>query len=185
MVDFQKQLEIIMNLCHDNGVDYVSTISTDQIPFSEALRINCSVNQCGNYNTSWMGPPAIGDICDLKKHVQKFRFGVVIQTVSQLEDSFDYEGMMAAKEHHQSVFRNIWTSFKKQKFQHRIMALDVGCCHICESCSYPDEPCKNPDEALASVEAYGILVFEMLTNCGLKYNNGKDTVSYVGLILIE
>lgn len=36
---------------------------------------------------------------------------------------------------------------------------------------------------MAPVEAYGIDVSKMLSACGLNYNNGQNTVSYVGLIL--
>ena len=40
-----------------------------------------------------------------------------------------------------------------------------------------------PDKAIASVESYGINVNSLLLNCGLEYNNGINTVSYVGIVM--
>lgn len=155
------------------------------IPFSLILREMCAQNSCGQYGTSWMGPPAIGPVSELAERVRAYSDGLVIQTVYQLEDSFDYPGMLEAKAEHKAVFLEILADLR-QKFPAEtagLLALDAGCCNICDPCSYPGEPCRLPGEAISAVEAYGINVNGMLSLCGLKYNNGRDTVSFVGLIL--
>ena len=188
------RVQLVLDLAVAHQADHVGVIAAQKIPFEESLRASCVQNYCGHFNTSWMGPPAIGEVRELRESVRRFQSGIVIQTVDQLEDSFDYEGMVAAKARHQAIFRRIWSEARERLASDDgmadklstsgLIALDVGCCHICGKCTYPDEPCCNPDEALASVEAYGIHVSQLLTACGLKYNNGKDTVSYVGLILV-
>ncbi|HEY3424048.1 MAG TPA: DUF2284 domain-containing protein, partial [Negativicutes bacterium] len=53
-------------------------------------------------------------------------------------------------------------------------------------CAYQDnEECRFPDKAFASVESYGIDVINLEKACGIPYYNGKNTVSYVGLILFN
>lgn len=92
--------------------------------------------------------------------------------------------MMEARKRHFAIFRQIHAAVRTRFPGRKILALDAGCCNLCPKCTYPDEPCRHPEEAIPSVEAYGIFVTPMLTACGLKYNNGPDTVSYVGLIIL-
>jgi predicted metal-binding protein len=175
----------LFQLALDAGFTYAAWISPEQIPFAPELRTLCAQNSCGKYGTSWKGPPAIGPVEELMQEVLRYGHGLIIQTVGQLEDSFDYESMVEAEEVHQDHFFELVAKVKSSypALRDNMLALTVGCCHICDSCTYPDSPCVRPDEAFASVEAYGINVNGMLTAGGLKYNNGPDTVSYVGLLL--
>jgi hypothetical protein len=47
------------------------------------------------------------------------------------------------------------------------------------------EECQFPDKAVSSVEANGIDVIALVKTSGIPYNNGKNTVSYVALILFN
>ena len=177
--------EKLASMAIDKKADHIGWIKPSDIRFSAELRALCSQNTCGQYKSSWKGPPAIGPVDQLAKEVHPYKAGLVIQTIGQLEDSFDYPGMMEAKDVHQDTFRAILSSAKQESQVSRLLGLDIGCCNICDPCTYPDQPCLKPEEALASVEAYGINVNALLAMCGLKYNNGANTVSYVGLILID
>lgn len=182
----QELRDRLYQIAISGGATFAAWIDPAAIPFVPELRAMCAQNSCGSYDTSWMGPPAIGPVEDLMPRVRAFDAGLVVQTVGQLEDSYDFPGMMEAKVNHQVVFTRILAAVRREMSGRALLALDVGCCQICgdSECTYPDQPCRQPAEALASVEAYGINVNPMLTTCGLKYNNGPDTVSYVGLILI-
>ena len=169
----------------DQRATYATMIPTGDIPFASELRQCCAQNSCGRHATCWVGPPAIGEVFDLMTKVRQYSFGLVVQTVDQLEDSFDYPGMVVAREHHIDVFQKTLAAVKILFPERKLLPLDAGCCDLCPKCSYPDEPCRYPEYAIPAVEAYGINVNPMLTACGLKYNNGKDTVSYVGLIIFE
>ena len=62
-----------------------------------------------------------------------------------------------------------------------ILVLGAGSCTLCKTCSYlSEEPCRNPENAVTSVEAFGIDVMTMMAENGLKYNNGANTVTYIG-----
>jgi predicted metal-binding protein len=175
----------LYQLALDGQATYATWIDPALIPFAPQLREMCAQNSCGQYDTSWMGPPAIGPVDELMARVRSFADGLVVQSVTQLEDCYDYPGMVEAKTSHQAAFIGILAAVRQEVPDCGLLALDVGCCQICGECTYPDEACRQPDAALASVEAYGINVNAMLTACGLKYNNGRDTVSYVGLILFR
>jgi predicted metal-binding protein len=143
------------------------------------------MNTCGKFNNSWMCPPAVGPFEELKNRVLEFADGLVIQTVYQMEDSFDFEGMMRAADIHDEVFRRILGEVRKRWPGQSIHPLNAGVCRFCANCTYPDKDCAFPDDALASIEACGIDVTALVTACGIPYNNGQASVSYVGMILLN
>jgi predicted metal-binding protein len=177
------QHSLLTNLALENGATRAAIVSVPDIQFSESFRDLCQMNTCGKYATNWMCPPAVGPFEELKNQVLSFDKGLVVQTVYQMEDSFDFEGMMKAKDIHEKVFRAIVGQIRREKLLDPMLALNAGVCSFCENCTYPDRDCIYPDEALASVEAYGIDVTALVTSCGIPYNNGQASVSYVGMVL--
>jgi predicted metal-binding protein len=165
------------------GATRSGIVKVSDIQFSESFRELCELNSCGKYKTNWMCPPAVGPFDELKNKVLEFDQGLVIQTVYQMEDSFDFEGMMKAAAIHEEVFRNILKGIRDEKLLDPFFPLNAGACKYCENCTYPDRDCLYPDEALASVESYGIDVTALVTACGIPYNNGVASVSYVGMVL--
>lgn len=175
----------LTSLALDLGATRSAIINVADIQFSESFRDLCEMNSCGKYKTNWMCPPAVGPFEELKAGVLAFAKGLVIQTVYQMEDSFDFEGMMNAAAIHERVFRDILKHIRTNSLLDEWLALNAGVCKFCENCTYPDQDCLYPDEALASVEAYGIDVTALVTACGIPYNNGQASVSYVGMILFK
>jgi predicted metal-binding protein len=106
-----------------------------------------------------------------------FSSAFVFTTKSDLDDSFDYEGMMKAKEQHDRL-----TFEMRERFGGSNPVFGAGRCSICETCAYP-EPCRFPDRKVSSIEAAGINVTELSRLGGLRYNNGKNTVTYFSMIL--
>lgn len=169
-----------------SGAQYAAVVDTSGISFHEEFRKACERNACGRYNTNWMGPPAIGPITELIERVRKYRRGLLFQTVHQVRSSFDMKGMMEGAEVHEGVFRELLSRIRAGYGFTDVFPLDAGCCRICDRCAYLDgEPCRHPDQAVSSVEAYGIDVMAMEKEAGIPYYNGKNTVSYVGLILFN
>ena len=166
------------------GAAAAAVINTSDIQFSEEFRKLCEQNSCGKYGTNWMCPPAVDTFEESKAKVLKFSEGVVFQSVYNLEDSFDFEGIVKAGEVHEKIFRSILEYNQLNTADSDFLALNVGDCKVCKKCTYQDEEiCRFPDKAVASVEAYCIDVNALLSSCGIAYNNGPNTVSYVGLFL--
>ena len=65
------------------------------------------------------------------------------------------------------------------------MIMGASACMGCKKCTYPDAPCRFPDKLCASMEGCGLVVNEVCTANGLKYNHGKDPICYTACFLLE
>jgi predicted metal-binding protein len=168
----------LTRIAKECGADKAEPILTESIEFSVEFKNLCRSNSCGKYGSNWMCPPGVGPIEEQIARVRPYRQGIVVQNISQLEDSFDLEGMGNALDSHNAIFRNIRDRVQMEFKGENILFLSAGACTICERCTYMDsEPCLFPDLAIPPIESYGIDVYKVLSSSGLKYNNGKDTVS--------
>jgi predicted metal-binding protein len=164
--------------------DHAAVIEVSKIKFVEDFRKACEQNVCRKYGSNWMCPPGVGSFDELKAKACQYSHGLLFQTVHQMASCFDWKGMMAAKKVHDKVFRELLTNIKDKQKMKDILPLNAGSCEFCQRCAYLDnEKCRFPEEAFPSVEAYGIDVINLEKACGIPYYNGKNTVSYVGLIL--
>ena len=67
-----------------------------------------------------------------------------------------------------------------------VLHLGAGGCGLCEVCAKrTDEPCRHPDLAMASLEAYGFNVSLLAAAADMKYINGQNTVTYFGAVLFK
>ncbi|HWR05611.1 DUF2284 domain-containing protein [Sporomusa sp.] len=164
--------------------DHAAIAEVSKIKFVEEFRKACEQNTCRRYNTNWMCPPAVGPIGELIAKVRKYKQGLLFQTVHQLARSLDYKGMLAAGVEHEKRFRKIIANIENKYPSLDMLPLNAGPCLYCPRCGYLDnEKCRFPDKAISSVEAHGIDVMNLEKVCGIPYYNGKNTVSYVALIL--
>lgn len=153
-----------------------------QVSFEPAFRDACASNACGNYGRCWTCPPDVGEIHDLIAQAQTYDQVLVYQTVGQLEDSYDFEGMMEAAKRHNQLYMRLDQLFRGKGFS-RMLHLGAGGCHLCEVCAKKTgEPCRHPNRAVASLEAYGVNVSALARLCGMKYINGENTVTYFGAL---
>lgn len=167
-------------------VNQLAIITVEDIQFNEEFRMYCEQNSCGTYNKNWMCPPAVGSIDELKEKALKFKQGLLLQTVYQLEDSYDFEGMQESTAYHTKILRKILDNIKSTGVFKEFLPLNVGPCTYCGRCAFLDgQECRFPEEAVSSVEAYGIDVMALEKSCGMSYNNGKNTISCISLILFN
>ena len=132
-----------------------------------------------------MCPPNVGDIDVLMNEVRKYDYALVYQTVTQLEDSYDFEGMIDAKKRFHPLEQRLRENFDDLKYSN-VLYLGIGGCGLCETCAKrTDNPCRFPEKAIPSLEAYGINVSKLAQAAGMKYVNGKDTVTYFGAVLFS
>jgi predicted metal-binding protein len=163
----------------DNYFDHSKTIPAPSVPFDNALREMCEQNTCGKLGQSWTCPPAVGPIEELRKKVSGFNHFIIFYKVYKLDGSFDWEGMMDSVKDFQSRISKAQKKIKKETTN--FLILGAGACQVCESCTYLEQkPCRFPESALIPVEAFGIDAMKMMIDNGLKYNNGANTVTYIG-----
>ena len=165
---------------------HASISEVAEITFNEEFRKLCEQNSCGSYNKNWMCPPAVGPINDLKERALRFKQGLLFQTVHPIASSLDWKGMLAGGVNHTKIFRKILECMENDYDFKEILPLNAGPCTYCAKCAYlVGEQCQFPDKAVSSVEANGIDVMALVKTCGIPYNNGINTVSYVALILFN
>ncbi len=166
------------------GAKKAVVIPAAQIVTSERFRDDCASNVCGNYGRCWMCPPDTGDIKELIKTVRSFPRGMLYQTIFELEDSFDIEGMGESATLHAKISRKIETALKPMLPKGYLHLINGGC-RFCETCAkQEDKPCVSPENALASLESYGIDVYNTTKDTDLKYINGQNTVTFFSMILL-
>ncbi len=176
----------LIKIALESDASDAAILDTSKIQFHEDFRKACERNLCRKYDTNWMGPPAIGSISDLMQRATSYRQGLLFQTIHQLTSNFDMKGMLSAAEIHRRIFGDLLEKIRSAYPSEDILPLNAGCCSICEKCAYLGrEPCRHPDQAVSSVEAYGMNVIALEKSAGLSYNNGKNSVTYVGLILFD
>lgn len=164
--------------------DHSKVLSVSDIPFDTEVRKLCEQNSCGKFGSCWTCPPAVGKLEDLHVRVMNFNHFLLYYKVYALTDSFDWEGMMeSVKDFQQRIFK-FRKEVQERDSKFHFLMLGAGACMFCETCTYLQEkPCRFPQEALITIEAFGIDAMKMMIDNGLKYNNGPNTVTYIGGLL--
>lgn len=176
------KLETLIRMVCDAGAYKANVIPAACIQTDATFRDVCAANACGMYGKNWMCPPAVGEIHELMAQMKKFRKALVYQSVAKLEDSFDFEGMMVAKKEHHQLSKRIALIFHGKDMLH----LGAGACEECRQCAIiTGAPCRRPDVAIASLEAYGVNVSQLAKAADMCYINGTDTVTYFGMVLFD
>ena len=165
------------------GFTNAARLDVSTIRLREDVRAMCSANNCGAYGRNWSCPPACGEIDSLQKIVSGFREGILVQTVGEIEDSFDAEGIMEAEALHKAHFAALHEQLIKD--HPGLLALSAGTCTRCKSCTYPDAPCRFPEKRFSSMEAYGILVMDACKANGLSYYYGPQHIAYTSCFLLS
>lgn len=176
---YQKFINTAVSL----GADKAAIIPGKGVVTSPEFRKACQANACGYYGRCWMCPPDVGSIHALIERVRGYSWALVYQSIHQLEDSLDIEGMQQASQRHGTVSRAIERALRPA-LPEGYLHLICGGCQFCDACAKRDgQPCRAPGEARASLESHGIDVYHTVEGTGLRYINGTDTVTYFSMIL--
>lgn len=180
-----KLLNEIIGRAHNLDVFKANIIDTQEIETKRVFRDICESNACGMYGKCYMCPPDVGDIDMLMAQLKKYDYAFVYQTVSNIEDSFDFEGMMEAKKKSYSIAKAFRCIFLEMGISNALH-LGAGGCGVCEQCAKQiGEPCRFPEIAIPSLEAYGINVSSLAKTADMNYINGQNTVTFFGAVLFS
>lgn len=174
----------LLDLCVKHGADRAFILDVDRIPFDENLRTYCEMNSCGTFGINYACPPAVGDAQAVISEAKSYSKALIFQTIGNLEDSFDFEGMLRAERDHEEVCDRILEEVSSRYPNY--LELRVGGCKVCPDCAIlEDAPCRFPEKKRASLEAYCMNVADLAEKCGMQYINGANTVTYFGAYLIK
>lgn len=141
----------------------------------------CAQNLCGAYGVTWGCPPGIGSPKECLHAIGEYSNAAVIMKKFEKVDFNDKELMTKLQNDHQDVCRRFANALRKDGYG--VLPLADGGCSYCGECSYPDEPCRFPDQKIPSVSCYGILMDEYLPSQGIDFSFEKDGMTLYGVIL--
>ena len=158
-------------------------ITIEKLKYYPEVRAICEGNMCRNYGTSWACPPAIGTIAECMERVNKYDNMLLFSCKYELEDSFDFEGMVAGLLDFKQRVDTFQLNLESVLSEYLLLSNEG--CGRCSECTYPDAPCRFPHLLHHSLEGYGFVVNELAKEAGIRYNNGADTVTYFGALLFK
>ena len=99
--------------------------------------------------------------------------------------ALDFEGMQEGGREQSRRSRLLDEALRSEGYE-GYLHLSKGGCGACSPCAkVKGEPCRFPDRALSSLEAYGINVSATVKSTSMKYINGVNTVTYFGVVLFS
>ena len=179
MMDYEKYTA----LAKDCGFTHCVPLDVSSLEFLQEVRDMCNPEQCSSYGKSWSCPPACPSIDEMRDRAAAYSDGLLLQTIGDLEDSYDWEGIRDASARHKENFTRLRNELEKNFAA--VYPMGAGGCRLCESCTYPDEPCRYPDKMSMSMEASGLFVSKVCTDNNLSYNYGPDKIAFTSCFLIN
>lgn len=153
----------LKQLCLSHGFTNVAPLACDTIELKPEVRQMCASDSCHKYNKCWSCPPDCGTLEECEQRVRKYKLGILVQTVGQLEDSMDGEGMMRTEAMHKASFYSLEKDLRK--FYPNMLPIGAGCCTKCKTCTCPDAPCR--------LSGPGLFLYGSLWNAGHAGLSGK------------
>jgi len=176
-------LDFLQEKFYEAGVlEYGYTRPSD-INFRQMIRDICAENTCGRYGTTWACPPAAGTVDECRERCLKYDTMFVFSCMTFVDDPLDLESMGQGMGSFQKVSHEVYSLVRPYLGESLLLANES--CNTCETCTYPDAPCRFPDKLNHSIESFGLLVSEVTDKAGIAYDNGYGTVTYFGAVLFN
>ncbi len=135
-----------------------------KVSYMEVVRAMSSQDKFGIYGRpTWASHPALASLDACKARCLSYKNVFVFTTLTNLKSSYDIKGWAEAAHTHELLTKEVAGIFRSDYADALVLA--VGACNNCDSCTYPEAPCRNRDEMLPSIEAYGILVTRLARDC--------------------
>ena len=172
-----------IKIAKEAGFEQACRLNMESLVCLQVVRDMCSADKCRVYGKSWACPPACGSLEHCSKRIAEYTDGVLVQTVGDLEDEFDLEGIARANKRHAKTFARLARQIRTMDSS--ALPLSAGSCQRCAVCTYPSKPCRYPGKMLSSMEAYGLLVSDVCKASGMPYYRGPHTITFTSCILFR
>ena len=173
---------------HDKWIETAKAIGfTEAAPLDVAtlkpmqmVRDACAADKCGAYGHNWTCPPECGTLEECAARMAGYQHGILLQTVGQMQKRIDTKAYRETELQHGENLRNFYEAIKEEYPD--ALCLGAGGCRICEKCAHP-EPCRFPEKAISSMEAYGLFVTQVCRDNRVAYYHGPKTIAYTACVL--
>jgi predicted metal-binding protein len=173
--------EIIDDFINEYPICEYYYLRPEDLIFSDKVRYVCE-HECTHYNKSWACPPAIASIDQCIEECAAYNQVFLFTSVAEVADCLDFTACLEARRDHEHLTLELRRRFAA--LFGRVLALSAGCM-LCQTCAYPDAPCRHPEDRLSTIESHGILIMETARLLGVSYDCGSNIVTYFSLIFFN
>lgn len=153
---------------------------TKELTFSPRVRLVCQTD-CPRYGSSWACPPPVGTVEECRDRCLGYPHALLITTMTEVADIADIEATLDTRAEHEELTRQVSSLLRSQGAE--TYPLSTESCAICETCAYPDGPCRHPEKMFPCVESHGILIIDTAERFGIEFQAGGNIVTWFSLIL--
>lgn len=157
-------------------------ISTGDISVEPRVRTVCR-QECERYGTTWACPPGAGELSECEQFCHTYPHAVFFSTVAEVRDVLDMDEMLRTRSDHEKITDEINRYLSGKNLD--TFVLSTESCDICDECAYPENPCRFPEQMHPCIEAYGIVVSEIVEKQQMEYYLGGNAVLWFSLILFR
>ena len=155
---------------------------TADLTFSPRVRQICE-QECPMYNRTWACPPAVGTVEACRRRLLAYPRGLMMTSAAEVSDAANMEETLATRGPHEALTRQVRDLLLDQGLE--VYVLSTEACALCETCAWPDGPCRHPERMFPCVESHGILVTELAERCGVEFLAGGNVVTWFSLLLFR
>jgi len=156
-------------------------IDTSELLFTQRIRTVCET-ECPMYNKSWACPPAVGTVEECRERCLRFPRALMMTTVTEVRDIADLAETLATRAPHEALTREVAALVAEQAGE--VFVLSTEACAHCESCAWPDAPCRHPERMYPCVESHGIVATDIAEKHGIEFFDG-NIVTWFSLIFFR
>ena len=169
-----------MQVAASCGFTHAAVLDVKTLRPMSMVREACAADKCHAYGKNWTCPPACGTLEECSAEMAKYSRGILLQTVGQLAKTIDTKGYAEAAAQHDKHLSSFAALIRREYPD--ALCLGAGGCRVCPACAYP-APCRFPEQATSSMEAYGLFVTQVCRDNGLAYYHGPKTITYTACVL--
>ncbi len=159
--------ELIKEFIGNFPIYQYAFLKPDEIEFSTKVRQLCK-RTCRYYSESWSCPPAVGKIDVLKEKCLNYTDVLLFSTFTELtEDKHDKKIIQREHDKLTHIINN-----RMKDLGYLTYIISSGSCKICDKCTFPKDFCRHPYEMFPCIESHGIIVADLLSDCGMDYYMG-------------
>lgn len=173
----------MLRLAEEIGFSNYGLFPADKLEFRQEVRDMCAAGRCGSYGKRWTCPPYAGTLEESVFKVKRFSEGIILQMTGSMEDDFDVECIMDTEKKVKEKLEIFVERLGAEKME--CLPMSAGTCTKCESCTCPQEPCRFPERAFVSMEAYGLIVSDVCKLANVMYNYGPRTITFTTCVLFN
>ena len=162
------------------GFDTASPMNPSLLQAREDVRGMCAADKCKSYEKNWTCPPACGTIEECQRRMQRYTHGILLQTIGYMKKTIDSKCYRETETRHRENLAVFADQIRAEYPD--ALCLGAGGCRVCARCAYP-EPCRFPEQAISSMEAYGLFVSQVCKDNGVPYYYGEKTIAYTACVL--